>query len=88
MSRGPDASTALQRALLREARVGGCAIAIPAAQMTRWASATFTGAQHRLTIAAADDAAFDAWLGALDDADVVLRGAFACGYRSDDDFAG
>lgn len=74
MSRGPDASTTLQRALLREARLAGCAIVIPAAQMTRWASATFTGAQHRLTLTAPDDAALETWLGALSDADIVLRG--------------
>lgn len=74
MSRGPDASTVLQRALVRAARATGCTLSIPTAHMTRWASATFTGAQHHLTLQAADDAAFAAWLGEVSDAEMDLRG--------------
>lgn len=74
MSRGPDAGTVLQRALMRESKAAGCVVTIADARTTRWASATFTGAQHRLSLDAADDAALEMWLGGLDDADIVLRG--------------
>src|SRR3546814_1170120 len=48
MSRGPDAGTLLTRALIAAAAADGVACAITDADWTRWASATFTGAQHRL----------------------------------------
>ena len=74
MSRGPDASTLLQRALLRNARQAGCTLAIAAAHATRWASATFAGTQHRLTLDAVDDGSFQSWQSRLNDAELPLRG--------------
>src|SRR3546814_4063348 len=53
MSRGPDAGTLLTRALIAAAAADGVAYAITDADWTRWASATFTGAQHRLTLSGA-----------------------------------
>lgn len=74
MSRGPDASTLLKRALLLDARVAGCVVTVPAAHMTRWASATFTGAQHRMMLEAEDSTAFGTWICKLSEANVPLRG--------------
>lgn len=74
MSRGPDAATLLRRVLERDAEDRGCTLAVTGAAATRWASATFTGARHRLTLAAADDAALAAWLAGLGEADLPLRG--------------
>ncbi len=53
MSRGPDAATLLERALLVAADAAGCPVAVVASDWTRWASATFTGARHSLTLTAA-----------------------------------
>lgn len=74
MSRSPDAGTQLERALVRSAGAEGFALAIVAAEWTRWASVTFTGARHRLTIAAAPSPALDRWLAALPEAEFSLRG--------------
>jgi hypothetical protein len=74
MSRGPDAGTQLERALVRDAAGAGIALAILAADRTRWASVTFSGARHRLSIAAAPSPRLDAWLAALPEAEFRLRG--------------
>ena len=74
MSRGPDAGTAFRRAIECDAKAAGCAITVSEAAATRWASATFVGAQHRLRFVAADDAALERWLGGLADADLPTRG--------------
>lgn len=74
MSRGPDAATLLRRTIERHARAGGCALAIGEMRTTRWASATFVGARHCVTLSVADDAASAAWLGGLADAELTIRG--------------
>ena len=74
MSRGPDAGTVLRRAIERDASRAGCAVSMSSAQATRWASATFIGAQHRLTLSATDDAALERWLGEIVDTDLPTRG--------------
>ena len=63
-----------RRAIERDAKAAGCAITVTATQATRWASATFVGAQHRLSFVAIDDAALETWLSGLDDADLPTRG--------------
>ncbi len=73
MSRGPDAATLLDRRLRIAAEAAGVTIAITGSDWTHWASATFNGARHRLTIAS-DDAGFDPWLATLGEADLPLRG--------------
>lgn len=73
MSRGPDAGTLLLRALRRDAAACGCAVDAEIAASTRWASATFTGARHRLMLCGAAGAALDAWLAGLPEADLPLR---------------
>lgn len=74
MSRQLDAGTQLERALVHGAREAGIALAILSADWSRWASATFTGARHRVTVAAPASPAFDAWLAALPEAEFKLRG--------------
>lgn len=74
MSRGPDAATLLERALQASAEAAGCPISVQKAQMTRWASNTFTGARHILTLAGEASPALDAWMAALPEAEFALRG--------------
>ena len=74
MSRGPDPATLLVRALSARAVAAGCPITIAASDWTRWASATFAGARHRLTLAAPASPALDAWLATLPEAEFALPG--------------
>lgn len=73
MSRGPDVATLLERAVLESARAAGCPLALHASAMTRWASATFTGARHLLSLAGEASLELDAWLTALPEAEFALR---------------
>ena len=74
MSRGPDAATLLARALRAAAATCGCSTQIVAASMTRWASATFTGARHQVTLSGPCSDTADRWLADLPDAEWALRG--------------
>lgn len=74
MSRGPDAAALLERALVAAAAAAGCAVAMPKWELQRWASATFVGARHLLTLAGTRSAQLDAWLAALPEAEFALRG--------------
>lgn len=74
MSRGPDAATLLERALLAAAERRGCPVSLAESTMERWASATFNGARHQITLVAARSAAFDKWLAELPEAEFTLRG--------------
>lgn len=74
MSRGPDAAAWLERALIGAARDAGLCLSVDAADWTRWASATFTGARHELQISAAASPALDAWLGGLCEHEFRLPG--------------
>jgi hypothetical protein len=73
MSRGPDAATLLERALIAAAEAAGCPVTVAAADWTRWASVTFTGARHSFTLTAAASPALDHWLVGLRDAEFRLR---------------
>ncbi|MFD1036633.1 hypothetical protein ACFQ15_18525 [Sphingomonas hankookensis] len=73
MSRGPDATTLLERRLRIAAEAAGVTIAIVRSSATPWASATFNGARHRLTLIG-EGAAFERWVAGLPDADLPLRG--------------
>lgn len=72
-ARGPDAATLLRAALSRSAAATGCRLTVEATVTTRWASATFAGARHRLTLHGEDAAALDVWVAALPEADLPLR---------------
>lgn len=74
MSRGPDVGTLLARALTASAAAGGCPVTVAAADWSRWASATFTGARHSIELSAAPSPALIAWIAALPEAELVLRG--------------
>ena len=73
MSRGPDAATLLERALLAAADAAGCPVAVVTSDWTRWASATFTGARHSLTLTAQPGPRLDQWLVGLSEAEFALR---------------
>lgn len=70
MSRGPDAGTRLARAL----ESAGPAVVVTARRSTPWASVTFTGARHALTVEAPASVALDAWLEALPEAEFAIPG--------------
>ena len=74
MSRGPDAGTALVRVLEADARQTGCPVRLISSDWTRWASATFTGARHKLSLEAVEGSALDDWLAGLPEADLPIRG--------------
>lgn len=74
MSRGPDIATLLERALAASAVRAGCPLAIVEADWERWASATFTGARHRLTLCAQGGERLDAWLAMLPEMEFAIRG--------------
>jgi hypothetical protein len=74
MSRGPDATTLLERALLADAGARGLTPVIGDAMAIRWASATFAGVRHELRLTLRGDDAGAAWLAGLPDAELVLRG--------------
>ena len=74
MSRGPDPGTALVRALEASARRAGCPVRMSASDWTRWASATFTGARHEVTVEADESGALDTWLTELPEAELPIRG--------------
>lgn len=71
--RGPDADMLLRHVVLRNAAEAGCNVTVDVTGMTRWASATFAGARHRLTLCGEDAAALDAWVAGLPEADLPLR---------------
>ncbi len=74
MSRGPDIGTALTRAIERGSRHARCPAQIMAADWDRWASATFTGARHRIAVAMLPCPATEAWLTSLTEAEFDVAG--------------
>ncbi|MBB3911049.1 hypothetical protein [Sphingomonas desiccabilis] len=74
MSRGPDATTLLERRLLLAGQAGGHGITIDGIESTPWASATFNGARHRVRLAGKATAELRAWLQTLPEAELPLRG--------------
>ncbi len=61
-------------ALLRALSATGPALTLTEAESRDWSSATFTGERHRLRIELADDATSAAWLAALPDVELAVRG--------------
>lgn len=74
MSRGPDAATLLVRALDRTAGAAGLRLTVRHADWRRWASATFAGARHELTVELPDGEAAERWLAELPEMDLIVRG--------------
>lgn len=77
MSRGPDAATQLERALIASAEAAGCPVTIVEADLTRWASVTFSGARHMVTLGGAASPALSRWIDGLPEAEFALRGHLA-----------
>lgn len=69
MSRGPDAATLLERALIASARFP---LTVVDTVSTRWASATFVGARHALTLAGDWSECADRWLVNLPEAELPI----------------
>ena len=74
MSRGPDAGTLLIRALAQSAANAGCPVTLTGSHWRRWASATFTGARHTLSLHASACPALDGWIAALPETELHLHG--------------
>ena len=74
MRRGPDATTLLERALLADAAMCGAEVVVESAEARRWASATFVGARHRITLSGPSGDATLRWIAALPEAEFRLRG--------------
>lgn len=69
-----DVGGRLERALIAAAARAGHAIGITGTRSTPWASVTFTGARHRLTIEAVATPGLHAWIAELPEADLPLSG--------------
>jgi hypothetical protein len=72
--RGPEVEAQLARALLAAARAAGVAIEVERHRSRPWASATFVGARHALTLAGEPAPALDGWVASLSEAELTLRG--------------
>ena len=72
--RGPDAGTLLIRALRSHASAAGVTMHIESIACTPWASATFVGTLHRLTIAAIPVPDHRVWIDGLPEAEFTMRG--------------
>ena len=72
--RGPDAGTLLIRALRSHASAAGVAMQVESIACTPWASATFVGTLHRLTIAADPVPGLRDWIDGLPEAVFAMRG--------------
>lgn len=66
-------SALIAQRLVRSAAAAGCAVRVSAHHSRHWASATFNGTRHALTLASAASPAFDAWLAGLHDAEFDTR---------------
>lgn len=73
MSGRATAATRLERTLVRHAAAGGVGLTIDGMTSTRWASATFVGARHRLALTVAGATA-RTWLDDLLEADLPIPG--------------
>lgn len=70
MSRGTDAAGPLARRIVADGARAGLGVTVVEARATRWASATFVGARHRLVLAITGAA--EAWLAALPEAELPI----------------
>ncbi|MFD1787774.1 hypothetical protein ACFSC3_09325 [Sphingomonas floccifaciens] len=75
MSGGGTATGRLERALTAHAARCGLALSIDDNRATRWASATFVGARHRLEMTLGGEiSAGQDWIAGLPEADLPLPG--------------
>lgn len=64
----------LAAALTGSARLAGIDVAVTAHRSRPWASATFVGAHHALTLLAPRSPGLGGWVAALPDAELPMRG--------------
>jgi len=69
-----DAGSLLADALTQTALRSGCPATILGSRSEGWASATFAGARHAITLGADACPALDRWLATLPEAELPLRG--------------
>ena len=81
--RGPNAGTLLIRALRSHASAAGVTLHLDSIVCTPWASATFTGTQHRLTIAADPVPGLRDWIATLPEAEFAVRGHIVADFAID-----
>lgn len=74
MSRNGQIGGAFVHALRQNALAAGCCVQVQSCDWAPWASATFAGARHRITLEAASTEAFNDWLAHLDEADLPVPG--------------
>lgn len=74
MTRATDSGALLARAIELTAHKAGCAVRAEPHRWTRWASATFQGARHAVTVRGTRSPGLEAWLAALPDQDFALPG--------------
>ena len=72
--RGPDAGTLLIRALRGHAAAASLTMHVESIACTPWASATFVGTLHRLTMAAVPVPGLRDWIDSLPEAVFAMRG--------------
>ncbi|KQS47002.1 MULTISPECIES: hypothetical protein [unclassified Sphingomonas] len=72
--RGPDAGTLLIRALRGHAAAASLTMHVELIACMPWASATFVGTLHRLTIAAMPVPGLRDWIDGLPEAEFAMRG--------------
>lgn len=71
-----DVGAILTRALGTAAQRAGCPIDITDNAWRRWASATFSGARHQLSLSAFPSPALDGWIGGLAETNLAMPGHF------------
>jgi hypothetical protein len=73
-ARRRDVGARLERALIAAAATEGCVLRIVEASWVPWASVTFSGARHRLTVELDASVVGQAWFVALPDLELPIRG--------------
>lgn len=79
MTRVPDPTGRLVRALRTTATASGCAVSLEPILATAWESATYSGTRHTLAAVAPASPHLFAWLAALPEIDLPMPGQFAAG---------
>lgn len=72
MSKPKPIEQQIEAALVASADGHRCPVWISASEMVTWASASFNGARHKLTVMGEPSANLDAWIAMLPDAEWAL----------------
>lgn len=88
MTRGPETSARLLRALGASAAACRVDVTLEPVRETRWESATFSGVRHVIAAAAPTSPDLEAWLAALPELDLPMPGQFVAGVELGERFDG